>query len=247
MADVRLTATNPEDSSVVPVACNEKGELKLEEPIIAEGPPGPPGEQGPPGQDGAPGKDGDPFSGDFTGDVYFDGDVGIGATPAGASLDVRGGHLYVMSPGKTPWQSDETSQNSGIVLTQDGRINAYRLSNNSNFPLQFLTVDATTGIQSTDFVLTTGGNVGIGIERPSTQFSVRDKAGFTKEGYLWCTTRRGDTVILDFTSNGMGMWEPYTPRIGELADGVGELADEIRDKLENGSTTDIDSLRPKGD
>jgi hypothetical protein len=34
MSDVRLTATNPEDSSVVPVACNEKGELKLEEPIL---------------------------------------------------------------------------------------------------------------------------------------------------------------------------------------------------------------------
>lgn len=33
MSDVRLTATNPEDSSVVPVACNAKGELKLEEPI----------------------------------------------------------------------------------------------------------------------------------------------------------------------------------------------------------------------
>lgn len=33
MTDVRLTATNPEDSSVVPVACNAKGELKLEEPI----------------------------------------------------------------------------------------------------------------------------------------------------------------------------------------------------------------------
>ena len=31
MTDVRLTATNPEDSSVVPVACNAKGELKLEE------------------------------------------------------------------------------------------------------------------------------------------------------------------------------------------------------------------------
>ena len=31
MTDVRLTATNPEDSSVVPVACNSKGELKLEE------------------------------------------------------------------------------------------------------------------------------------------------------------------------------------------------------------------------
>lgn len=36
MTDVRLTATNPEDSSVVPVACNEKGELKLEEPLDYE-------------------------------------------------------------------------------------------------------------------------------------------------------------------------------------------------------------------
>lgn len=35
MADVRLTATNPEDSSVVPVACNAKGELLLEEPTIS--------------------------------------------------------------------------------------------------------------------------------------------------------------------------------------------------------------------
>ena len=34
MADVRLTAINPEDSSVVPVACNAKGELLLE----AQGP-----------------------------------------------------------------------------------------------------------------------------------------------------------------------------------------------------------------
>ena len=52
MTDVRLTATNPEDSSVVPVACNEKGELLLEEPQVVEGPPGP---QGPPGPDGPPG------------------------------------------------------------------------------------------------------------------------------------------------------------------------------------------------
>ena len=36
MADVRLTATNPEDSSVVPVACNAKGELLLEEPQVPE-------------------------------------------------------------------------------------------------------------------------------------------------------------------------------------------------------------------
>ena len=30
MTDVRLTATNPEDSSVVPVACNSRGELLVE-------------------------------------------------------------------------------------------------------------------------------------------------------------------------------------------------------------------------
>ena len=35
MSDVRLTATNPADSSVVPVACNEKGELLLEEPTLS--------------------------------------------------------------------------------------------------------------------------------------------------------------------------------------------------------------------
>jgi len=34
MTDVRLTATNPEDSSVVPVACNSKGELLVVEPRI---------------------------------------------------------------------------------------------------------------------------------------------------------------------------------------------------------------------
>ena len=37
MADVRLTAINPEDSSAVPVACNEKGELKLEAPPEFDG------------------------------------------------------------------------------------------------------------------------------------------------------------------------------------------------------------------
>ena len=36
MTDVRLTATNPEDSSVVPVACNSRGELLVTEPVINE-------------------------------------------------------------------------------------------------------------------------------------------------------------------------------------------------------------------
>lgn len=73
MADVRLTATNPEDSSVVPVACNSKGELLLEEPI--QGPPGQDGQDGAPGEQGPPGKDGidgiplppDPYEGAILG------------------------------------------------------------------------------------------------------------------------------------------------------------------------------------
>jgi hypothetical protein len=36
MTDVRLTATNPEDSSVVPVACNSRGELLVTEPVIEQ-------------------------------------------------------------------------------------------------------------------------------------------------------------------------------------------------------------------
>lgn len=36
MTDVRLTATNPEDSSVVPVACNSRGELLITKPVIEE-------------------------------------------------------------------------------------------------------------------------------------------------------------------------------------------------------------------
>ena len=52
MTDVRLTATNPEDSSVVPVACNAKGELLLEEPTLAS--------------DGYVAKTGDNMTGDLT-------------------------------------------------------------------------------------------------------------------------------------------------------------------------------------
>jgi hypothetical protein len=50
-----------------------------------------------------------------------------------------------------------------------------------------------------------------------------NKAGFTAEGYLWCTTVRGDTVRLDATSNGMGVWVEYSPTT---------RIDEIRDRLD---------------
>ena len=66
-----------------------------------------------------------------------------------------------------------------------------------------------TGVGDTVFVRTDG----------SAEFA-GNKAGFTAEGHLWCTTRRGDTVILDATSNGLASWVPYTPpsRLTELQD-----------------------------
>ena len=56
MADARLVATNPEDSSLIPVACTPEGLLKTEGGT--EGPPGPKGDPGDSGDVGAPGVDG---------------------------------------------------------------------------------------------------------------------------------------------------------------------------------------------
>ena len=55
MADARLVATNPEDSSLVAVACTPEGLLKTE-----GGTEGPPGPKGDPGPQGDPGPKGDP-------------------------------------------------------------------------------------------------------------------------------------------------------------------------------------------
>ena len=207
MADVRLTATNPEDSSVVPVACDAAGRLLLEEPV--QGPPGPPGEQGPPGQNG------DPFSGNFAGDVTFEGSASFGNT---------------------------------INLTADGTINT-KVTNSGVRALMISNTDVNTdAFGGRVFQVDTSGTVSIGgsadvnpsqYKRPNvvlradgsasfggTNGSVTfagNKAGFTAEGYLWCTTLRGDTVILDATSNGLASWVEYTPTT---------RLEEIRDKLD---------------
>ena len=93
MADARLTAINPVDSSVVPVACNDRGELLLEEPLVSEGPPGQDGEPGPPGQDGEPGPPGQ------------DGQDGDSWVPDPA--DATDGDVLTASGGTAVWQSIE--------------------------------------------------------------------------------------------------------------------------------------------
>ena len=78
MADVRLTATNPEDSTVVPVACNSRGELLLEEPNLVgeKGEKGDPGDPGPKGDTGDTGPQGEPGPKGDTGDPGPKGDTG---------------------------------------------------------------------------------------------------------------------------------------------------------------------------
>ena len=175
MADVRLTATNPEDSSVVPVACNEKGELKLEEPLVVEGPPGQKGEKGDKGDPG------DSFDGNHQGNFTVSGNIQIngGIDGAGASI-FSDGRIY----GKTVYA--QGSVGNGILFQ---------------------------GLQSNGFQV-----FRLGID--GSVLFAGNKAGFTAEGYLWCTTRRGDIVMLDVTSNGLASWVPYTPpnRITELQD-----------------------------
>ena len=226
MADVRLTATNPEDSSVVPVACDAAGRLLLEEPQVIEGPPGPPGEPGPPGQDGQNGQDGDPFSGNFADDVtfggsaLFEGNVGIGTRPTPA---------YQLSISS---EDDFFEAGLDTVLgqgTQTLKIisDAYRGGGRTG--------DIAFYVNSADNEaarINSSGDVLIGGTLPSPKISLNadgsavfagNKAGFTAEGYLWCTTSRGDTVMLNFTSNGAGQWVDYTPTT---------RIEEIRDKLD---------------
>ena len=216
MADVRLTATNPEDSSVVPVACDAAGRLLLEEPQVIEGPPGPPGEQGPPGQDG------DPFSGNFAGDANFAGDVNFGGSASFANtVDV--GDVQIDYRGTVLIAADDTrSTYFGCFKNSvSGGNEVARINRDGNIYL------GPTGAGE----LPSRANITLSAQDGSVAFA-GNKAGFTAEGYLWCTTRRGDTVILDATSNGLASWVEYTPttRLEEIRDKLDAFREETPDK-----------------
>lgn len=231
MADVRLTATNPEDSSVVPVACDAAGRLLIEEPQVIEGPPGPPGEQGPPGQDG---QDGDPFSGNFAGDVTFGGSAAFrstidvydaGATNRAVRIQPRfGGFLEVIN-------TSESADATVFQVIPDAPANAANIKLKKNgsaeFAGQVLALDIVVRQSNDEYPVYRGLAVdGTNTSRINGDGSAKfagGKAGFTPEGCLWCTTRRGDTVILDATSNGLASWVEYTPTT---------RLEEIRDKLD---------------
>tara|TARA_B100000459_G_scaffold114377_1_gene67685 strand:- start:3178 stop:3786 length:609 start_codon:yes stop_codon:yes gene_type:complete len=196
MTDVRLTATNPDDASVVPVACNEKGELKLEEPIA--------------------------FDGDLDGDLSISGRASIGADNFVTPLYVKGENATVSKVESTNVQCLQQLTNSSTDLFYVG-------TSGDNWNVQ------TAGNQRMS--VTKSGRVGIGEPAPKAKLDVAGdlkvnaKAGFTADGYLWCTDSRGHTHILDFVSNGLATWAEYTPptRIEEAQEKLEEVLEKEGD------------------
>lgn len=104
MADVRLTATNPDDSTVVPVACNEKGELKLEEL---------------PDQSFDGNLDGN-LSVTGTGTFDHDVSVGYGLSGTGCTLN-DSGQLFVQSKSTAIQIQDANNNNvNAVLVSNDG-------------------------------------------------------------------------------------------------------------------------------
>jgi hypothetical protein len=140
MIDVRLTATNPEDSTLVPVPCNTRGELLTVAPKIEKipndveiegdltvtglingsdgvGQQGPPGEDGKDGQDG---KDGEPGG---VGPQGPQGDPGEGVPlpygAEGSSLIIADGAPAWSEPAPPPASITWTNAESMMAVDAD--------------------------------------------------------------------------------------------------------------------------------
>ena len=223
MVDVRLTATNPEDSSVVPVACNDAGMIRVEPQV--QGPPGQDGEKGDkgdkgdpgdPGQDGQDGQDGDPFTGNFVGDIYLDGTFGVleqnPVQPVHFNCNVvtQVGRAYMQNCYYDDrWIYLDATKAAGFVNIA---------SSLNNFSVGFKHPDDDNLLER--ITLTSENKVGIGNREPVTTLDVLGKCGFTDKGELWVTDSRGNKYKTDFVSNTMMQWLPYTPpaQAGDLKD-----------------------------
>ena len=253
MTDVRLTATNPEDSRVVPVACNEKGELKLEEPVVFDG-----------------NFDGDlnvTGSGTFEGVVSSRGIKHPAYSAYGYSLGVNDAGNFTSVTFSTnytnPTGGNNANKQTFKIVTQDspeGSDTKFAVSalgdvriggtiqNSADTSTQniLLSADGSSlfkGDITVNNIATGGENAGISLRSLGTVAACRTqnqhplwtgyikntdtptstiladgsclfaggKAGFTKEGNLFCTTTRGDLVVLENTSGGFGAWVEYDP------------------------------------
>ena len=201
MTDVRLTALNPEDSKVYPVACNSSGELLTvkqgDDPIV---------------------------SGNLTVEGSIIASGGAEITRQSAAQTVLAGFLApgAASTFKVVANGDVTTDGAitadGSITSEDG-VQCYSPARTTERSGLYLgQIFCSRGTKDSEQMLRFIGGYGSANQEDvvvmTSDGSVRfagNKAGFTAEGYLWCTTRRGDTVILDATSNGLATWADYTP------------------------------------
>ena len=228
MTDVRLTALNPEDSKVYPVACNASGELLTTK------------------------------SGDINLDVPGDLTVGGAAEFAGGIQCLSAGNnyiptikgqngasldqIYVDAPGGRVFsvKGDGSVEVKGGIINPGGLgyiqtagvgglygfIYAEETNSGATVALNYK-ADAN---QAAFVAADSDGNTLAKIDWLGGATFAGGNAGFTEDGYLWCTTRRGDTVILDATSNGLATWADYTPptRRDVIAEKLDVIADEVK-------------------
>lgn len=87
-----------------------------------------------------------------------------------------------------------------------------------------------TGIYMKDTGSASSGNFNLKLDPNGTATFANGKAGFTSEGFFWCTTRGGDTVILDaISSSGSATWAPYsqTSRAEQIKDRIKEAISPV--------------------
>jgi len=253
MTDARLVATNPENSSIVPVACNAAGQVLVSDVVI---------EQISNDLD----LDGDltvSGKGSFSSDISIsNGDLGVsgnanigGSVVAGDevtslrhSCNYKGGgtgsvfKIYEglqTDDGANPeisLNNDGSAKFAGAVASGNGRDIDTSVSAASTV-LGFGSVYCSrSGDQNAVWRGRESGSLDITsrINADGSTIFANGKAGFTAEGYLWCTTERGDTVYLQGTSNGVGLWAAYTPVTrGDL---IKEKVQEWSEKKEPGES-----------
>lgn len=219
MTDVRLTALNPDDSKVYPVACNENGELRtvglgndveiLGELTVNEN---------------ATFK-----SSVFSGDISCaDSKIDLATAGNAGELRVRdsSGEITASITGTTG-----SAEFAGEVVVDSSASNGFGLTvTNSSSPKTFGTLYArNNGLDGSPCyqAASNQGDIVCRIDNDGSADFAGGNAGFTAEGYLWCTTRRGDTVILDATSNGIGSWVAYTPVTRDSLRGKPEVSQDL--------------------
>ena len=144
---------------MVPVACNDEGKLKLEEPIT--------------------------FNGNLDGDLTVTGDASVSGRTTSTDFLTSPSNAYVAGDYESDGVIGGLFRATAQSLTAAGEC------------LRFNRV----GEGITEVV--------INMHYDGSAVFAGGKAGLTKDGNLWVTTVRGQTVMLDAVTNGLGSWVSY--------------------------------------